>query len=168
MGPRARARGNMRRPSGPRCCSELQWGRERALAEIRPLRSKRMRTVRASMGPRARARGNFRIVVVGGSDRMASMGPRARARGNILKRIYGPADRLASMGPRARARGNYLVAAERRDSARGFNGAASARSRKWSLPAILHSFVSASMGPRARARGNVPCLLLLWFGRYAS
>src|SRR5579885_2501817 len=154
MGPRARARGNLYgslridplsllqwgreralaeisrlsspHPSAPR----LQWGRERALAEIRPLRSKRMRTVRASMGPRARARGNFRIVVVGGSDRMASMGPRARARGNILKRIYGPADRLASMGPRARARGNYLVAAERRDSARGFNGAASARSRK--------------------------------------
>src|SRR5579885_1142961 len=88
MGPRARARGNMRRPSGPRCCSELQWGRERALAEIRPLRSKRMRTVRASMGPRARARGNTARVMVAVRNVLASMGPRARARGNFALPLF--------------------------------------------------------------------------------
>src|SRR5579883_609338 len=84
MGPRARARGN--RPIlldfPHRCSFWLQWGRERALAEIRQPDSAQPADRHASMGPRARARGNIEPPRLLTMPRPASMGPRARARGN--------------------------------------------------------------------------------------
>src|SRR5579883_1004653 len=84
MGPRARARGN--RPIlldfPHRCSFWLQWGRERALAEMNPAAGQRLPAILASMGPRARARGNIAPPRLLTMPRPASMGPRARARGN--------------------------------------------------------------------------------------
>src|SRR5438093_1196094 len=105
------------------------------------------------MGPRARARGNEVVPVLGPGNCLASMGPRARARGNVSFVSKDGTTWAASMGPRARARGNTQAARVRlqglslqwgreralaetrtgRASSRclgGFNGAASARSRK--------------------------------------
>src|SRR5579883_633820 len=137
MGPRARARGN--RPIlldfPHRCSFWLQWGRERALAEMNPAAGQRLPAIFASMGPRARARGNRPILLdfphrcsfwlqwgreralaeirqpdsAQPADRHASMGPRARARGNIEPPRLLTMPRPASMGPRARARGNAAV-----------------------------------------------------------
>src|SRR5579885_1948757 len=129
------------------------------------------------MGPRARARGNEPRVRAFIPHHTASMGPRARARGNpVMVREVGVILR-ASMGPRARARGNEIettVAVPYRmlqwgreralaemgwpgqgcALARGFNGAASARSRKFGHQGGIIRPPKASMGPRARARGN--------------
>src|SRR5579885_3086890 len=144
MGPRARARGNMRRPSGPRCCSELQWGRERALAEI------------SSKGSTARRIG----LLQWGRERALAEITWLRRSAGILPG--------ASMGPRARARGNEettLPPRRARELQWGRERALAEIKSKWRLEARNSG---ASMGPRARARGNVACLLLLWFGRYAS
>src|SRR5579885_525660 len=135
MGPRARARGNARSISRSMWRGWLQWGRERALAEMSPAAGQRLPAIFASMGPRARARGNRPILLdfphrcsfwlqwgreralaeirqpdsAQPADRHASMGPRARARGNIEPPRLLTMPRPASMGPRARARGNAAV-----------------------------------------------------------
>src|SRR5579885_2209337 len=109
MGPRARARGNMRRPSGPRCCSELQWGRERALAEIS---SKGSTARRIGLLQWGRERALAEITWLRRSAGIlpgASMGPRARARGNGADQKDTKSLAKASMGPRARARGNVIA-----------------------------------------------------------
>src|SRR5579885_2081072 len=131
---------------------QLQWGRERALAEMSPP-AKSARLSAASMGPRARARGNPQGYPPPCGRYPASMGPRARARGNGAGRRAALEGQGASMGPRARARGNpwtvgtglgtvLLQWGRERALAEippatsppppdeGFNGAASARSRK--------------------------------------
>ena len=82
------------------------------------------------------------------------MGPRARARGNGHHTSEHARSPNASMGPRARARGNDArnrPCIRRKD---GFNGAASACSRKSQRPGRAQWRGPASMGPRARARGN--------------
>src|SRR5579883_2939116 len=150
----ARSRKCFKYPGGSLPCSMLQWGRERALAEMHLRDQAHRQRPEASMGPRARARGNEIETTVAVPYRMLQWG-RERA--------------LAEMGwP---GQGCAL--------ARGFNGAASARSRK-SFTEDLYATVrfwlqwgreralaemnprrtclarrwSASMGPRARARGN--------------
>src|SRR5579885_2271015 len=108
MGPRARARGN--RPIlldfPHRCSFWLQWGRERALAEMNPAAGQRLPAIFASMGPRARARGNppIRFGFTSGSS-------------------------CFNGAASARSR-KYRAPTTADDAAAGFNGAASARSRK--------------------------------------
>src|ERR1022692_4814702 len=81
MGPRARARGIKMARSRIEWIKRLQWGRERALAELRELFQMLTWPVAASMGPRARARGIGIWEAIVNSINRASMGPRARARG---------------------------------------------------------------------------------------
>jgi len=107
---------------------KLQWGRERALAE---------------MGGTG---GNLSVAAALQWGR-----ERALAEMQVLP-IAAPRARSASMGPRARARGNIVVAI-RRDVRDGFNGAASARSRKSrNRQRSLHSQRSFNGAASARSR----------------
>src|SRR5579885_2272889 len=106
MGPRARARGNLKATTDCGGATWLQWGRERALAEMERDVDAAIHKNSASMGPRARARGNPQGYPPPCGRYPASMGPRARARGNGAGRRAALEGQGASMGPRARARGN--------------------------------------------------------------
>src|SRR5579885_1581961 len=153
MGPRARALGN---PQGyPPPCGRYP----------------------ASMGPRARARGNGAGRRAALEGQGASMGPRARARGNPTGNVAAATGRGLQWGreralaeiapcPSAATSASWLQWGRERALAEmwrlsrgrmpwvGFNGAASARSRKCARRTDPHRHGAASMGPRARARGN--------------
>src|SRR5579885_3391254 len=132
---------------------ELQWGRERALAEIEQLSDIRARLRGASMGPRARARGNPTGNVAAATGRglqwgreraLAEIAPCPSAATSASWLQWGRERALAEMWRLSRGRMPWV----------GFNGAASARSRKCARRTDPHRHGAASMGPRARARGN--------------
>src|SRR5579885_1695765 len=156
MGPRARARGN--RPIlldfPHRCSFWLQWGRERALAEMNLAAGQRLHGIFASMGPRARARGNGFRPGGNGLNRHASMGPRARARGNTMATSLSSIAMRASMGPRARARGNTVTSESFGVLIRLQWGRERALAEMPSSSTAAAWVGFASRGPRARARGN--------------
>jgi len=58
------------------------------------------------------------------------------------------------MGPRRLGRGNANCAAVTTYFVGGFNGAASVRTRKLSVPRVHSDSYRASMGPRRLGRGN--------------
>src|SRR5579883_1115431 len=108
---------------------ELQWGRERALAEIEQLSDIRARLRGASMGPRARARGNPWTVGTGLGTVLLQWG-RERALAEIPPATSPPPPDEGFNGA-ASARSRKLPRAHQpRQVRHGFNGAASARSRK--------------------------------------
>src|SRR5579885_612949 len=156
MGPRARARGNARSISRSMWRGWLQWGRERALAEIGQSSSTFRTAAHSGFNGAASARSrksasqillNQRIVMLqwGRERALAEIQPREcrpvvfgllqwgreRALAEICRQENAQGEgQGASMGPRARARGN------------GFRPGGNGLNRH------------ASMGPRARARGN--------------
>src|SRR5579885_1731772 len=155
MGPRARARGN--RPIlldfPHRCSFWLQWGRERARADMNPAAVQRLPAIFASMGPRARARGNPAARMPPGRLWSASMGPRARARGNLPSRKR-PRRRARRFNGAASARSRkWLPAWRKRPQSSRFNGAASARSRKYDGDfALFHRYEGFNGAASARSR----------------
>jgi len=131
----------------------LQWGRDRAVAELsRPL-GLGVQLSQASMGPRPRGRGIPTVIAMRRHSDLcfngaatarsrnfadhrpkdqtanASMGPRPRGRGISTKRTRDGAVCLASMGPRPRGRGITRRAWRCARCVSCFNGAATARSR---------------------------------------
>src|SRR5579885_2248949 len=155
MGPRARARGNGTRrrcrnsqkfsfngaasarsrkcprlPSQP-AFQRLQWGRERALAEIRKVTHRRAADTRLQWG-RERALAEM----VRDEERRLKGKELQWGRERALAEIRGPWERVSE---------RFC-----------FNGAASARSRKSHRQRRRRHRTRASMGPRARARGNCP------------
>ena len=129
MGPRPRGRGIESARSGQDPLGRLQWGRDRAVAELYRGPGHELPGREASMGPRPRGRG---IRVRRGSSRgivRASMGPRPRGRGisgsvrstfeirllqwgrdRAVAELLQPTPQAAlplaaSMGPRPRGRG---------------------------------------------------------------
>src|SRR5579885_2508005 len=130
------------------------------------------------MGPRPIGRGNSSMLLhTSATPACASMGPRPIGRGNLafFTQAYGE-DTEASMGPRPIGRGNARGhVADSCSGSRGFNGAATYRSRKCAeQPHTVIAIQLASMGPRPIGRGNtmgeVPILLAgpLQWGRDRS
>ena len=113
------------------------------------------------MGPRLFGRGRIGQCRSGRkSTRPASMGPRPFGRG---RRDGGPllgGGRDASMGPRPFGRGRgSLPTMQPLTGSRGFNGAATFRSRKAGAGGDRVERAAASMGPRPFGRGRVPSIV---------
>src|SRR5579885_2794368 len=175
----ARSRKCFKYPGGSLPCSMLQWGRERALAEMHLRDEAHRQRPGASMGPRARARVNEGWLVPGSLAQRKLQWGRERALAE-MSRASGPSSRTTRLQwgrERALAElpewcvksgrsfeltwGRELALAEMRSKQPlrcligCFNGAASARSRKWGGQVKVVRSPEASMGPRARARGNL-------------
>ena len=155
MGPRPRGRGNFIDESKLPVKRGASMGpRPRGRGNV-ALSRRDPRTQFASMGPRPRGRGNGSLPGLRLKSNQASMGPRPRGRGNaaVTGRLipisvglqWGrdravaemtrtearqAADFIASMGPRPRGRGNLRLSLGSKNPPTGFNGAATARSRK--------------------------------------
>ncbi len=157
----------------------LQWGRDRAVAELFAGDCTHYKCGRPSMGPRPRGRGILSCSAHDCLHRFPSMGPRPRGRGIPLPAtgtVYNPPP---SMGPRPRGRGILLITLLvcdlldtlqwGRDRAvaelnvpglswnapfPAFNGAATARSRNFfDASQRCRNRYKPSMGPRPRGRG---------------
>ena len=86
----ARSRNWANHGAGEARAIELQWGRDRAVAELPVVSARVRRKPVASMGPRPRGRGNIeelREIMAGCAQ--ASMGPGPRGRGNSGRRCCG-------------------------------------------------------------------------------
>ena len=129
MGPRPRGRGIAGKPPALVVVHALQWGRDRAVAELSRKTPATSLDTLASMGPRPRGRGIGKLVYVtscaeyrfnGAATarsrncaishlclpaKHASMGPRPRGRGILTTGVCIATHREASMGPRPRGRG---------------------------------------------------------------
>ena len=84
---------------------------------------------------------------------------RDRAVPEIKQHGSGAAWFNASMGPGPRGPGNVLIVSIAPTADARFNGAGTARSRKWTPPFALDPGLGASMGPGPRGPGNRPCTL---------
>ncbi len=149
----ARSRNSPRVITDPPRRVALQWGRDRAVAELPAGKLMLIGNRLASMGPRPRGRGIAAQVIVPqraellqwGRDRAvaelrqdgrvvfhgerASMGPRPRGRGIVDQVRVQPVLEVASMGPRPRGRGIGGPRCPPDEVVLRFNGAATARSR---------------------------------------
>ena len=192
MGPRPRGRGNGPVWAGSEKLTKLQWGRDRAVAEmLRP--SPGAAVLCASMGPRPRGRGNYEPACALNDYQSLQWG-RDRAVAEMTVPVP-PWEGSQRFNGAATARSRKLKprsVCSRASSC--FNGAATARSRKcvqagertgqeprlqWGRDRAVAEMVNlvmaarksgaASMGPRPRGRGNPPLpigtrrrLLLQW------
>src|SRR2546422_5726097 len=82
MGPRSSDRGNGVALLHDRPPEQLQWGRDRLIAEMRRFPDVAADVEDASMGPRSSDRGNAVALEEAAPDFRASMGPRSSDRGN--------------------------------------------------------------------------------------
>src|SRR5579875_2083807 len=108
----------------------LQWGRDRSVAEIRIAPWGPGPLGEASMGPRPIRSGNGCGWLERDARRGASKGPRPIGRGNGRPCLQRDARQGASMGPRPIGRGNVCAAVQHPRQGGCFNGAATDRSRK--------------------------------------
>ena len=125
----ARSRKSNATASRPISQEMLQWGRDRAVSEMRNRGDPSARGCGASMGPRPRGLGNTPGSTTGPGVMLASMGPRPRGLGNM-----GEVAKLKPFGPlqwgRDRAVSEIHSHWDCSTAIPGFNGAETARSRK--------------------------------------
>ena len=169
MGPRPRGRGILS-PTVSKCGpTRLQWGRDRAVAELTGNDGASITGTLASMGPRPRGRGILGNLGEGEDSVPASMGPRPRGRG-IPPSARQRSLQIGSFNGAATARSrNSMIISPPGAPPGGFNGAATARSRNCDGPGDVRDLLLASMGPRPRGRGirrntagSRPCWTLQW------
>ena len=156
MGPRPRGRGNgSMANAGTVTTSALQWGRDRAVAEIKLRHSWKRSPCCFNGAATARSRKYPAADVTLGDGVDASMGPRPRGRGNVNRSRAQTSTTPLQWG-RDRAVAELLTTSVSEVQRTCFNGAATARSRKSPCANLPCSGVSpASMGPRPRGRGNM-------------
>ena len=107
----------------------LQWGRDRAIAEL-PYAVGMKITSNTLQWGRDRAIAELcRVLLVASVTHAASMGPRSRDRGISLGPVFDLGRIGASMGPRSRDRGIARFSKRQLPCLCCFNGAAIARSR---------------------------------------
>ena len=177
MGPRPRGRGIGGTAKALAEFNHLQWGRDRAVAELGAKGAQGLAAAQPSMGPRPRGRG---IAKSPEAARLPSFLQWGRDRAVAEFRHESPEHLQVvapSMGPRPRGRGIPTAPPSKRLIPKAFNGAATARSRnsgrvagnisrllplQWGRDRAVAELLAAgipwraptpSMGPRPRGRG---------------
>ena len=140
---------------GWRRADKLQWGRDRAVAELTMDAWDHGAVPRFNGAATARSR-NYRTIQRRSGLLRASMGPRPRGRGIARERV-GRLALIPGFNGAATARSrNSASDSSTSHMKRGFNGAATARSRNCGTDIHGGGAALASMGPRPRGRGISP------------